>query len=177
MSGAPRFSDRDLIDIVKATRLRSPLKRLSGPDYDCIELLIPHRPGASFRIQKDATGYALLFVGADEWKLLASGTLAECLRVFGSDPRFSLDELATISRFAGRRIDHGEWLEVEREGSPRFDRILIYVVGEAGRYSLERDATGATRLLRHRADGEHVLVHGTLRECLSVFEPPQGGAA
>jgi hypothetical protein len=175
---APRFTADELLAIVTATHMRAALVRDSGSDYDRID--VPNPPGLTgtvYRFQRDATGTALLYIGADEWRLLASGTLAECLRAFDADPRFSLEELATLSRFAGRRIDAGDWSEIERQGTPRHDRIVIHVPADDGRYTLERDATGATRLLQHRADGVHEQVRGTLDECLRYFIPPTKGGA
>jgi hypothetical protein len=173
----PRFSDDDLKSIITATNLRSALIRDSGPDHDAIDLPIPH--GAVYRFQRDATGTHLLFIGADDHdrRLMASGTLAECLKRFDSDPRYTDAELATIRGFAR---DRG--LEAERQGTPTVDRILIHLPDDVGHYRLERDATGSTRLLwcqREVGCDPQELVSGSLDECLMVFElhelPPDGG--
>lgn len=82
MSAPPRFSDDELIDIINATRLRSPVHRALAQDHDRIDILIPHMTRSWFRFQRDATGTALLLIGAEDQKLMRSGTLDECLNIF-----------------------------------------------------------------------------------------------
>lgn len=85
MTMPPRFSPDELLDIIDGTRLRSPVMRDKGPDHDSIDLLIPHMPGCSYRFARDRTGWTyLIYTAADEFKLMASGTLGECLGVFAA---------------------------------------------------------------------------------------------
>jgi hypothetical protein len=80
---APRFSDDELVDIINATRLRSRVMRDKGPVHDRIDLLIAHQPGSAYRFERDATGWTyLVHIASDQWKLIASGSLADCLSTF-----------------------------------------------------------------------------------------------
>jgi hypothetical protein len=57
MTIPPRFSDDQLVDIINATRLRSPIMRDSGPDYDRVTIVIPYQQGSAYRFERDATGW------------------------------------------------------------------------------------------------------------------------
>jgi len=71
------------VHILDATRLRSAVSRDRGPGHDRIDLMIPHAGGRSYRIERDAVGSTyLLIVTPDDLRLLACGTLAECLGMF-----------------------------------------------------------------------------------------------
>jgi hypothetical protein len=83
----PRFSDEELIDILNATRLRSPVMRDIGPEHDRVEIMIPHLSGCSYRFQRNASEWTcLVFMAPGHWKLMASGSLAECLSAFTKRP-------------------------------------------------------------------------------------------
>ena len=83
MNDPIQFTDDEIVEILTATALRSGVMRDKGPGHDRIDLLIPHLPGSAYRIERDAIGYTyLVFMSAKEWKLLASGTLDDCLRLF-----------------------------------------------------------------------------------------------
>jgi hypothetical protein len=79
MKSAPWFSDDDIIEILDATGLRSAI-RDSGPGHDRLDLPIPHVAEHAYRFERDAAGSTyLLHVSPDDLKLLAVGTLADCL--------------------------------------------------------------------------------------------------
>jgi hypothetical protein len=83
------FTDDEILDILDATRLRSAVMRDKGPGHDRIDLLIPHTGGRSYRIERDAVGSTYLLIAAaaaDDIRLLACGTLAECLDFFSPAP-------------------------------------------------------------------------------------------
>lgn len=79
----PRFSDDELIDILNGTGLRSVVMRSTSHGHDRIDLLIPSNAGSSYRFEKDARGHVhLLHASPDDLRLLASGTLDDCLLDF-----------------------------------------------------------------------------------------------
>jgi hypothetical protein len=81
------FSDDELVDILNGTGLRSVVMRSTSHDHDRIDLLIAHVAGSSYRFERDARGGThLLHVSPCDLKLLASGSLEDCLRDF--IPRF-----------------------------------------------------------------------------------------
>lgn len=80
---APRFTADELVDIINGTGLRSVVMRDNGPGHDRLDLLLPHMEGHSYRFERDATGYTyLLHAAPGDLKLLASGSLDDCLRDF-----------------------------------------------------------------------------------------------
>lgn len=79
----PRFTKAQQLDIVAATFMRYPLRHSPGSDHDRIDVMLPHRPGAVYCFHLDQTGTThLLSITDDDRKLLTSGTLYECLKVF-----------------------------------------------------------------------------------------------
>lgn len=83
MSAPPRFSKADQVEIIAATGLRYPLHHTEGDDYDRIDVILPHRPGCSYRLERDVAGCTyLLMCTPDDLRLLVCGTLAECLKTF-----------------------------------------------------------------------------------------------
>jgi hypothetical protein len=83
MKSAPWFSDDDIIEIINATGLRSAITRNSGPGHDRLDLLIPYATGSSYRFERDVTGSTYLLVASsDDLRLVAVGTLADCLQTF-----------------------------------------------------------------------------------------------
>jgi hypothetical protein len=86
-TGPIHFTDDEILDILNAARLRSAVSRDRGPGYDRIDLMIPHGAGRSYRFERDAVGSTyLLIVTPDDLRLLACGTLAECLNFFSMRP-------------------------------------------------------------------------------------------
>jgi hypothetical protein len=83
-----RFSDDELLEITRIAVPRidaglwSHLERDSGDEFDRILIWLSDGK-TNCRLERDASGWTyLLFCISTEWRLIASGTLTDCLRAF-----------------------------------------------------------------------------------------------
>jgi hypothetical protein len=83
-----RFSSSDLLKIGEVMERRlgliwSRTERETSPDSDTITIWSIGSSKPTYRLERDKTGwYYLMFRLDAEWKLLASGTLDDCLSLY-----------------------------------------------------------------------------------------------